>query len=101
VNGQVVYQSTHGAAVVNDSGQDLTYCVDVVLTDSLGNQQTLPTQTLVAPGQGSQSSTSPVFNLQLSNGLYTSGQQVTFTASTRVSGGVSASDQEPNTLTIG
>lgn len=100
VNGQRVYQSTHAAAIINDTGQDLAYLLDAVLTDSLGNQQPLPTQSLVAPGAGSQSSTSPVFTLELDAELYTSGQEVTFTASTTVSGGVSDSAQETNTLTI-
>ena len=61
VNGQNVYQSTRLAAVINDSGQDLPYSLDAVLSDSLGNQHSLPTQSLVAPGSGSQSSTSPTF----------------------------------------
>jgi hypothetical protein len=100
VNGQRVYQSSHAAAVVNDTGQDLAYLVDAVLTDSLGNQQVLPTQSQIAPGTGSQSSTSPVFTLQLSDQLYTSGQEVTFTASTTVSGGVSDFAQQAFTLTI-
>jgi hypothetical protein len=100
VDGQSVYQSTHLAGIVNDSGQNLSYSLDAVLTDSLGNQQTLPTQSLVAPGTGSQSSTSPVFTLQLGAGLYTSGQEVTFSASTTVSGDVSASAQQAFTLTI-
>jgi hypothetical protein len=100
VDGQRVYQSTHAATVVNDSGQDQSYSLDATLTDSLGNQRTLPTQSLVAPGQGSQTSASPVFTLQLDAQQYTSGQEVTFTASTTVGGAVSDSAQQPNTLTI-
>lgn len=100
VDGQSVYQSSHLAEIVNDSGQNLSYSLDAVLTDSLGNQQTLPTQSLIAQGTGSQSSTSPVFTLQLGAGLYTSGQEVTFSASTTVSGDVSASAQQAFTLTI-
>jgi hypothetical protein len=100
VDGQSAYQSSHAAAIVNDSGQDLSYSLDAVLTDSLGNQQTLPTQSLVAPGQGSQSSASAAFTLQLGAGLYTSGQEVTFTAATTVSGGVSDSAQQAFTLSI-
>jgi hypothetical protein len=100
VNGQRVYQSNHGAGIVNDSGQDLAYLLDAVLTDSVGNQQALPTQSLVASGVGSQSSSSPIFMLQLDAALYTSGQAVTFTASTTVSGGVTAFAQQAFTLTI-
>jgi hypothetical protein len=100
VNGKRVYQSTHLVSVINDSGVDISYSVSATLSDSVGNSASLSPQPQVAPGSGSQSSTSDVFNLQLSADLYSSGDVITFTCSTTASGGISASDQEQNTVTI-
>lgn len=99
--GRNVFRSTHAASVINSTGRDITYQVDVMLSDSAGHRATDSYNGQVAPGSGSQSSSCGPFNLELPASNYTAGDRVTFTSSTRVSGGVSASAQNSNTLTIG
>ena len=88
IDGRRVYRSRHTAGVINDDGVDINYTLSATLSDSLGNQQnsSLP-QT--APGQGSQSSVSDEIALELSANLYNPGDEITFTCTTTVSGGVS------------
>ena len=100
VNGRRVYRSVHLAGVINDSGSDIVYNIDVAMSDSQGHIQTQSLPGQVAPGSGSQSSSVGPLFLDLDANLYNSGDEIVFTCETRVTGGVSASDTKSNRLTI-
>jgi hypothetical protein len=89
IDGRRVYRSTHVVAVINDSGADISYQVSGTIVDSLGNSGKLDPQPQIAPGSGSQSSTSDQFNIEMPADLYTSGDRITFTCTTTATGSVS------------
>ena len=99
VGGRRVYQSEHTAAVVNDFEIDITYNVKGTLTNSLGNAADF-SEDQTAPGSRSQSSVAGPFIIALSADRYGIGDEVTFTCTTQVSGGVSAFNRTTNQVTV-
>ena len=68
--------------------------------DSLGNTKSNSLVGQIAPGSGSQSTAVGPLFLDLDASLYNSGDSVTFTCETHVTGGVSAADYQTNHLVI-
>lgn len=97
VNGARVYQSTHGVGVTNDTSADISYHVQCQLSDSMG-RSTSSDHDCVVPANNQSAAVGP-FSLQIS-ATDPSGSQITFAASTVVSGGLSDSASVPNTVTV-
>jgi len=97
VDGARVYQSTHGVGVGNDTNADIAYHVQCQLVDSFG-RNVVSDHDCVIPANMQSGAAGP-FMLQIP-ATEASGTQITFTASTVVSGGLSDSASQTFTVTV-
>lgn len=100
VNGQRVYQSTHLGTILNDTDQPISFMVTASLVDNFGNATPQPTIQDTASPQSTHTANPITCSFPVSN--YSSGTQVTFIASTTVTGsdGSTSTDQQSNMQTV-
>lgn len=100
VDGQRVYRSTHLGGLLNDTDQPISFTVTASMADNCGNTTPQATVAGTAAPQTTGSANPITCSFPVSN--YSSGTQVTFTATTTVVGsdGSTSTDQQSNMQTV-